>query len=238
MTINLRVSLTIFSIGFALEAGEDVYYLVTGSVRLFAGGLLFAIGIAATVLGLLFLTIGRHEWNELHRDRVRSAHWTFATVVLLGVAAALPVAYYLYRPGTGMPAWAALEVGAAVAGSLFFTFILYAVIVYHLLGRAGRAVLVGALAAAVPVCGDVGWRVSQGLPSYLLLARSSPLTLVAVVEPIVSLLSYMFLAYLLFLAAFVAAHRRVAQGAPVRSPARWVPPSAPPSSPPPGRSGA
>lgn len=212
MPPNLRLSLTIFTIGFAIEAGVNAYDILTGSSKGRTGEILFLIGVVATLLGVLFLTIGRHEWNELHRQRVHHAHLTFYTTVLLGAAAAGPVGYYAYMTGLSIPGWLAYEVGAAVAGSLFFSFVLYAIIVYHLLGRTGQAILVLALVAAIPVVGVVGYHIAGGLPTYLTTVRSSPSKLAALIEPVVAYLSYMFLAYALFAVAYLDAHRRVARG--------------------------
>jgi uncharacterized membrane protein YidH (DUF202 family) len=212
MAPNLRLSLTIFTIGFFIEAGVNAYDILTGSSKGTTGETLFLIGVVATLLGVLFLTLGRHEWNELHHQRVHHAHVTLLVTVLLGAAAAAPVAYYAYMTGVAIPSWLAYEVGAAVAGSLFFSFILYAIIVYHLLSRTGRAVLILALVAAVPVVGVVGYHISGGLPTYLTTVRSSPTKLAALIEPVVAYLSYMFLAYALFAVAYLDAHRRVARG--------------------------
>jgi uncharacterized membrane protein YidH (DUF202 family) len=209
---NLRLSLAIFTVGFLIEAGVNAYDILTGSSKGSTGEVLFIIGLLATLLGITFLTLGRHEWNELHRTRVHHAHLTFLVTVLLAVAAAGPVAYYAYMISLAIPSWLAYEVGAAVAGSLFFSFVLYAIIVYHLLGRAGRTILVLALVAAVPVVGVVGYHIAGGLPTYLVTVRSSPAKLAALIEPVASYLSYMFLAYSLFAIAYLDAHRRVATG--------------------------
>jgi uncharacterized membrane protein YidH (DUF202 family) len=214
MAPNLRLSLSIFTVGFLIEAGENAYDVLTGTSSGRTGEVLFLIGALATVLGITFLTIGRHEWNELHKQRVHHAHLTFLLTVLLVVAAAGPVAYYAYMGSLAIPGWLAYEVGAAVAGSLFFSFVLYAVIVHHLLGTTGRIILALALVAAVPVVGIVGYHVAGGLPIYLSTVRSSPTKLVALIEPIATYLSYMFLAYGLFAVAFIDAHRRVAKGLP------------------------
>jgi len=212
MAPNLRLSLTIFAIGFLIEAGVNAYDILTGSSKGTTGEVLFVIGIIATLMGMLFLTLGRHEWNEIHRQRVHHAHLTFLVTVLLAVAAAGPVAYYAYMSGLAIPSWLAYEVGAAVAASLFFSFVLYAIIVYHLLGGAGRVILLLALVAAVPVVGVVGYHIAGGLPTYLVTVRSSPAKLAALIEPVAAYLSYMFLAYALFAVAFLDAHRRVARG--------------------------
>ncbi|HLY77408.1 MAG TPA: hypothetical protein VKT21_05945 [Thermoplasmata archaeon] len=211
MPPNLRLSLTIFTLGFLIEAGVNAYDVITGSAGR-RSEILFIVGAVASLLGILFLTLGRHEWNELHRNRVHHAHLTLLVTVLLALAAAGPVGYYAYIPSLAIPSWLAYEVGAAVAGSLFFSFILYAVIVYHLLGRAGQTIIVLALVAAIPVVGIVGYHIASDLATYLLTVRSSPSKLVALIEPIASYLSYMFLAYSLFAIAFLDAHRRVARG--------------------------
>jgi uncharacterized membrane protein YidH (DUF202 family) len=226
MAPNLRLSLTIFTIGFVIEAGVNAYDILTGTSKGTTGETLFIIGAVATLLGVLFLTLGRHEWNELHRQRVHHAHLTLIVTILLGAAAAGPVAYYAYMSGLAIPSWLAYEVGAAVAGSLFFSFVLYAIIVYHLLGTTGRAILVLALVAAVPVVGVVGYHIAGDLPTYLEKARTSPTKLVALIEPVIAYLSYMFLAYALFAVAYIEAHRRVAKGQ-VPADVSGVPPGTP-----------
>lgn len=231
MAPNLRLSLTIFTIGFAIEAGVNAYDVLTGSSRGGAAGeTLFIVGAVATLLGVLFLTLGRHEWNEIHRTRVHHAHLTLLVTVLLALAAAGPIAYYAYMSGLSIPSWLAYEVGAAVAASLFLSFILYAIIVYHLLGTVGRAILILALLAAVPVVGIVGYHIAGDIPTYLATVRSSPTKLAALVEPVVAYLSYMFLAYALFAVAFIDAHRRVVRG--LEPPTLDESPPAAPSPPP------
>lgn len=214
MAPNLRLSLSIFAVGFLIEAGVNAYDVLTGSSTGRTGEVLFIIGALATVIGVTFLTIGRHEWNELHKQRVHHAHLTFLLTVLLGLAAAGPVAYYAYRASLAIPSWLAYEVGGAVAASLFFSFVLYAIIVHHLLGTTGRVILALALVAAIPVVGVVGYHIAGGLPTYLTTVRSSPTKVVALIEPVATYLSYMFLAYGLFAVAFIDAHRRVAKGLP------------------------
>jgi uncharacterized membrane protein YidH (DUF202 family) len=209
---NLRLSLSIFTIGFLIEAGVNAYDILTGSSKGTTGQILFIIGVVATLLGVTFLTLGRHEWNELHKQRVHHAHLTLLVTVLLALAAAGPVAYYVYMAALALPTWLAYEVGAAVAGSIFFSFVLYAIIVFHLLGRTGRAILMLALVAAVPVVGIVGYHIAGDLPTYLTTVRSSPQKLAALIEPVATYLSYMFLAYGLFAVAYIDAHRRVARG--------------------------
>lgn len=212
MAPNLRLSLTIFSIGFAIESGVDVYHVVTGSVQPIAGGYLFLLGIVATILGLSFLWIGRHEWNELHTQRVRHAHLAFASTVALGAAAAGPAAYYGYTSPDALPGWLGPEVGAAVGVALLVTVWMYIVIVLHLVGGPGKAVLVLSMIAAAPVAYLLGLTVSQDLPVYLHAATAGPRGVLPLAEPALDLLSWLFASYLLLLVAFADAHRRVARG--------------------------
>lgn len=230
MPPNLRLSLSIFTAGFAIEAGVNAYDILSDSSKGTTGEVLFIVGVLATLLGVTFLTLGRHEWNELHRQRVHHAHLTFLVTVVLAAAAAGPVAYYAYLPSLAIPGWLAYEVGAAVGASLFFSFVLYAIIVYHLLGRTGRAILALALVAAVPVVAVVGYHIAGGLPTYLVTVRASPTKLAALIEPVLAYLSYMFLAYALFAVAFIDAHRRVAMGLDAQA-TDGTPPS-PPGAPP------
>ena len=52
------------------EAASVYSFLSKGSFHP-GMSLLFAVPIAMTLAGLLFVWVGRHEWNELHRSRVR-----------------------------------------------------------------------------------------------------------------------------------------------------------------------
>lgn len=212
MPPNLRLSLTIFSIGFAIESGVDIYHLVTGSTALVAGGSLFLIGGIATAAGLLFLFLGRHEWNEVHHDRVRHAHLAFAAVLALGAAAVAPPAYYATRSSATLPFWVGPEVGAAIALALVISIVLYDLVVFHLVATAGKALLVIATLAAAPVAYVIGSTVAANLPNYLDTVRGTPGALIVLVGPVVQLLSWLFACYLLLLIAFTDAHRRVARG--------------------------
>ncbi len=226
MPPNLRLSLTIFSAGFGIETVVDAERVLPGNMTLVPSGVLFLVGSLATVLGLLFLWVGRHEWNELHRARVRHAHVSFALVLALGVAGAGPPSYYAVVAGATPPSWLGSEVGIAIAGAIFVTFVMYALIAYHLVGSRAKAILAVAVLASIPVAGWVGLSVAANLGTYLAAARTSPSSIVTLVEPIVSLFSYLFLSYLLLFVAFVDAHRRVARGlGPV---AAWTPGAAPP----------
>ena len=51
MAPNLRLSLTIFTIGFIIEAGVNAYDILTHSSKGTTGEVLFGIGVVATLLG-------------------------------------------------------------------------------------------------------------------------------------------------------------------------------------------
>lgn len=212
MPPNLRLSLTIFSVGFAIESGIDLYHLVTGSTQLIAGGSLFLIGAVATVLGLLFLWVGRHEWNELHRARVRHAHLTFLGVLVLGAVAVGPAAYFGAESPNAVPAWVPPLVGAAAGLALVVTVAMYVVVVLHLVGYAGKAVLGLSLIASLVPAYLLAVAIDRDLPSYLSAAGSNPPSVLAQIEPLFALFSWLFASYLFLLVAFVDAHRRVARG--------------------------
>jgi hypothetical protein len=211
MPPNLRLSLSIFAAGFGVEAVGDGYRLATGTVHLLAGTALLAVSALSTVFGLLFLWLGRHEWNELHRTRVGYTNATFfATIVLVALAVA-PAAYLVAR-GEPLPSWLASEVGAAVAAALVATFLTYVWVVLHLVTRAVGFGLVAAPLAAIPVGYLVGSVLATQLPMYLPRVSSQPLGLAGLADPVAQPLAWLVVPYALLFVAFVDAHRRVARG--------------------------
>ena len=77
MAINLRLSLTVFKLGFAAESASGFIALASASHQLPFHGIIILLGPVITAIGILFLYLGRHEWNELHRTRVRYANVAF-----------------------------------------------------------------------------------------------------------------------------------------------------------------
>ena len=63
MTTNLRISLTILSIGFAIEGAGELYSVVSQGRFKPGVNLLFVLPTVMTLAGLLFVWIGRHEWG-------------------------------------------------------------------------------------------------------------------------------------------------------------------------------
>ncbi len=220
MTTNLRVSLAIFSVGFAVEGASDVYSVLShGSFRPGANFLVY-LPVAVTLLGLLFVWVGRHEWNELHRSRVRHAHRVFGASLAGAVIAGAIVGLLAYRPQLGVPLWAEAVFGAAVGSLVFGTFLTYVFLVFHLVGRPSQAVLIASVAWAFAVSALIGATLASNLGGIVALIGHREVSLPSFLAPVDTLSSYLFLSYFLLLAAYADAHRKVAAG-------RKAPPLAP-----------
>jgi hypothetical protein len=214
MTTNLRISLTILTIGFAIEGGGELYSVVSGGSFRPGVSLLFVFPVALTLAGLLFVWVGQHEWNALHRARVRRAHLVFG-LSLLGalVAGTLFAALYL-RPTLGTPEWARYLFGAAVGSLVLGTFVTYALLVFHLVPRPSQALLLASIAWAFVIATFVAAAMASDLPALLEIAAHRSLGVPSFVAPVDALASYLFLAYFLLLAAYVDAHRAILHVAP------------------------
>ncbi len=221
MTVNLRVSLTILSLGFGIEGGGELYaFLSHGSYR--PGiNLLFFVPVAVTLAGLLFVWIGQHEWNELHRDRVRTAHRVFALSLLGGVVAGAIVTILWLEPAWGTPSWAQISFGVAAGSLVLGTFVTYALLVFHLVARPSKAALLASIAWAFLVAGLIGNALGLHLGEIVALAAQRSATVPQFLGPVSSLSSYLFVSYFLLLAGYLEAHRTVARG-PTAEPAPAV----------------
>ncbi len=218
MTTNLRLSLTILSLGFGIEGAGELYSFLSKGAFKPGLSLLFFVPVAMTLVGLLFVWVGQHEWNELHRDRVRTAHRIFAFSLLGAVVAAAVIAALLFLPGLGIPFWARV-VFAAAAGSLVLgTFVTYALLVFHLVATPSKAALLAAIAWALIVAAFVGATLGSDLPGIVSTISQPNLAEPAFLGPVGALSSYLFVSYFLLLAVYVDAHRTVARG-PSSSPA-------------------
>ena len=211
MTVNLRLSLTIFKIGFAAEAVGGLVALEAGTSALPFHGLLLYLTPVFSFLGIVFLWIGRHEWNELHRLRVHHANLAFGvTLIAIGLAA-LPVAL-LVATGGAAPAGLKLEFGVAVALIFALTFITYALVAANLVGPVGRVAIGIGLGWAALVSGAIGLVLVPQLDPLVrtVLARST--NLAPITHPILVPDALLAFSYLAFFVAFVDAHYRVVKG--------------------------
>lgn len=228
MTTNLRVSLTILSLGFGIEGAGELYSFVSHGTFHPGVTLLFVFPLAMTLAGLLFVWIGQHEWNALHRARVRQAHLVFGLSLLGAVVAGGVVGVLLLRPALGFPLAAKVAFGAAVGSLVLGTFVTYALLVFHLVPRPSKALLVASLTWAVIVAGFVGAAIAGNLPAIVGLAAHRSFTTPSFLAPVDALVSYLFVSYFLLLAAYVDAHRTILRGPEGKTAAG---PSTPPSAP-------
>jgi len=211
MGSNLRVSLTILSIGFAIEGAGEVYSLLTAGAFLPGTSLLFLLPAAMTCAGLVFLLVGRHEWDELHRARVRRSNWIFGLSLLAGFVAVGEVALLATYPGLGVPWWAALLFGTAAGAFLLGTFITYAHLVFHLVSAPSRVALVASALWALAVSVFIGETLALDLPSILGSIAAHSFSIDYLISPVDYLASFLFVSYFLLLGAYMDAHFTVAR---------------------------
>lgn len=212
MTVNLRLSLTIFKLGFGIESASGFIALVGATTTLpFHGALLF-VSPACSAFGILFLYLGRHEWNELHRSRVGHAGAAFGVSLVATVLAAAPVAYLAVQGSSSAPSWLALEFGAAIAVVFATTFVTYALVAAHLVGRLGEVAMALGLGWSIFISALIGLTLSPNLGTivHAIAARSTAVD--SIVSPITLLDALLAFSYLAFFVAFAEAHYRVAKG--------------------------
>jgi|SRR5271155_1083680 len=223
MTRNLRISLTVLSIGFAIEGIGEAYTRFTPGSSAPGGSVLYLLPLFLTGIGLLFVWVGREEWNAVHLVRVRTANRVFAASLLGALVAASVVGVLLLVPSLGTPEWAEVVYGAAVASLVFGTFVTYAYLVFHLVSNPGRVVVGLALAWALFISIAIALVIATTLPSVLSIVSTANLSIPAFVAPVDFLASALFVSYFLLLVAFVEAHIAVARGRVVVSSVPGVP---------------
>jgi hypothetical protein len=217
MSTNLRISLTILSAGFAVEGAAEVYSLLTAGSFLPGTSLLFLLPALVTLLGLLFLLIGRHEWDDLHRARIRRANLIFGLSLLAGFVAGIEVAVLTVYSVTSPPLWASIVFGMAAGSFLLGTFVTYAQLVFHLVTRPSKVALVASSLWALIVSALIGQTLAADLPSILATIGAHSFSIGYLVSPVDYLASFLFVSYFLLLGAYVDAHVTVA-----RRRARWL----------------
>jgi hypothetical protein len=223
VTRNLRISLTILSIGFAIEGAGEAYTRFTPGSSAPGESLLYLFPLVLTGIGLLFVWVGREEWSAIHIVRVRTANQVFAASLLGIVVAGGLIATLLLLPSLGTPTWAELLYGAAIGSLVFGTFVTYAYLVFHLVSRIGQVVVALALAWALFISVAIGFVVANTLPSVLSIVSTQNLSVPAFVAPVDFLASALFVSYFLLLVSFIEAHVAVARGQVVVSAVPGVP---------------
>jgi hypothetical protein len=230
MTVNLRLSLTVFKIGFAAESAGGFVALLSGSSKLPFNGLLVLLNPAFTAVGVLFLWIGRHEWNGLHRTRVGHTNIAFAASLAATALAAAPIGILSLYGNPSPPSWLGIEFGAAIALVFGVTFVTYALVAAHLVGRLGEIAMGLGLGWAVLLSALIGIALAPSLqPIVQSVATRSP-AVGAIFQPITLLDALLAFSYLAFLVAFADAQYRVAKGLTPEGEAVTRPPTSTPPS--------
>jgi hypothetical protein len=211
VSTNLRISLTILSVGFAVEGAGELYSLLTAGSFLPGASLLFLLPSIVTLLGLLFLLIGRHEWDDVHRARVRRANLIFGSSLLAGVVAGGLLAVLVVYPTIGAPLWAEVVFGAAIGAFLLGTFVTYAQLVFHLVTRPSKAALVASALWALVISIFVAQTLAADLPDLLATIGAHSFSVDYLISPVDYLASFLFVSYFLLLTAYIDAHVTVAR---------------------------
>ena len=212
LTANLRTSLTIFKIGFAVESASGFFALATNSSELPFHGYLILLSPVFSAFGILFLWVGRHEWNETHRTRVGHVNLAFLLSLVATALATAPIAYLTVSGGSDSTGWLGVEFGVAIALVFGVTFVTYALVAAHLVGRSGEVAMGLGLGWAVLVSGLIGAAVAPDLHPIVTAISARSTAIAAVTHPITLLDSLLAFSYLAFFFAFVDAHWRVAKG--------------------------
>lgn len=212
MTVNLRLSLTVFKIGFLVESASGFFALLTGANHLPFHGYLILLSPVFSAIGILMLYVGRHELGEVHSQRVRYASAAFGINLVAIVLAAVPIAYLTYTGAAATdPTWE-LVFGASVAIIFGITFVTYALVAAHLVGRLGEIAMGLGLAWSLIVSAFIGLALSPQLrPLVQSIAARSP-AIGSVTTPITLFDGLLGFSYLAFFVAFADAHWRVARG--------------------------
>lgn len=212
MTVNLRRALLVFEVGFGAESAGGFVALAGGAAALPFHGVLLLLGPVFSAFGILLLYVGRHEWNEVHRTRVRYASTAFAANLLAIALAAAPVAWLTYAGDTDPTGLGTVLFGVAVGLVFSLTFVTYALVAAHLVGRLGEVAMALGLGWAAVVSGLIALALAPQLHPLVhdLLARSFALG--TRLQPISLLDALLAFSYLAFLVGFADAHRRVVRG--------------------------
>ncbi len=186
--------------------------MATTSAELPFHGYLVLLSPVFSAFGILFLWVGRHEWNETHHTRVGHANAAFILSLVAIVLAAAPVAYVSLTGVSSSPDWLRIVFGAAVAAVFGVTFVTYALVAAHLVGRSGEVAMGLGLGWAVFVSVLIGLALAPELSPIAgaIMARSA--VIASATQPITLLDSLLAFSYLAFFFAFVDAHYRVAKG--------------------------
>ncbi len=214
MTTTTRWALRTFALGFLIEAATEAYQFVSteGSQQAAWVGFYY-VGLVTTGIGFYLIYLGRHEWTDLHRHRVRRGHQALAVALAMFASAALGLWLIAGVTGPtntgGVPGWAVALVGGLVALSLGNFFLGLVLIVLELIGPWGRALAWAGFAWALGVACLTGFVVGGQIRSLLDEFFSNPLGLVVGFAPLAFVLSPLFITYGIFAGVYFEAERRL-----------------------------
>ncbi len=211
---NLRWALVIFSVGFAVESVGAFVVLLRATGSPIGPEFLTLFSPLFTLAGLLLLWVGRFEWNELHRRRVRHAHLAFYLSLLTIAAVVAPLAIKGAEPSIQLPSWIGIEFFAAIVAAVAVTFLTYALVSFHLVGSGGRAALILAVLWATAVGILIGQLLAAQFDTFVQAATDRRFDVGPALRNIRTEEGLLGVSYLLLLAGYIQAHRRVARGAP------------------------
>jgi len=212
MVSKLHLTLGILLSGFMIEGVIEGYTYVSRSYDLPYSALIFLLGPFVTLFGLLFLWIGRVEWNELLSKRFRHAHRTFWYSILAIALAISPALWYGYQSTEPIPSWVSWEFGAAIMLSLLLTYATYVLIAFELTGTGGKAILLLAFGWATLIAFFIAHALSQEFGRIVSIIQTRVLSVSPINESVAGFESYLSVTYLLMLIAYLDAYRRLLSG--------------------------
>jgi hypothetical protein len=209
VTARTRAALLTFAIGFLVEGATEVYQFLAGGYLARGWVGFYYVGLATTIIGFYLMYLGRHEWTETHRKRVRAGHrLAWAAVAIFGLATvAIAILGDLYGgpDSSGPPAALGWLVGGAVAVAFGSFFLGLVVVVEHLVGRYVRVATWVAFGWSLGVAVLTGFVVGREFPSLLRQFFTNPLLLVGSFAPLAFVIAPLFVTYFLFSAAYLDA---------------------------------
>ncbi len=212
MPSRLRTSLAIFEVGFALESLAGFIVLLGGGTAFPDRALIVFLSPLFSFLGLLWLWIGRSEWNEAHSRRVGHVNAAFGLSLFAAVLAAGLVVWLAQMGVTTPPGWAGLAFGTAVGSVLALTFLTYVLVASHLVGPVGEISMAFGLLWALLLSILIGAALIPELTPLVADVASHNPAIGPILAPITLLASLFALSYLAFLVAFADAYGRVGRG--------------------------
>jgi uncharacterized membrane protein YidH (DUF202 family) len=217
---RLRTALAVLSVGFAFEGGGELYTLLTPGAASPGETALFLFPTMLAVLGLILMWAGRDGWTGAQRARAATASQVFGASVLCGLVAAGVVVGLTISPSLGLPWWAPAVFGGSLGGLVLGTTVAYGYLLYDLVARPIRAVILAAVAWSLAVSAALAVVLAANLGTVLATISAGATTVPPFAASIDGLLSYLFGPFFLLLAATLQAQFSLARRAPTRANAR------------------